>query len=56
MILNKDRATFIVEWLQDNADLDTGASDNVHLVPVPAGLLLLLSALFEIDFTVRRRT
>lgn len=50
-----ERLTFIMEWLQDDDDLDTGGLDSVHLVPVPAALPLLLSALFGLGFTTRRR-
>ncbi|MEM7255203.1 MAG: hypothetical protein AAF493_27700 [Pseudomonadota bacterium] len=48
--------TFIGEWLNDDADIDTGGLDNVRLsaVPVPAALPLLLSA-FGLLAIVRRR-
>jgi hypothetical protein len=39
------RLTLIAEWLNDEADLDTGGLDNVALVPIPAALALLLAPL-----------
>jgi len=55
VLANKERATFIMEWLQDVAEADTGGLDSVHVVPVPAALPLILSALFGLGFAARRR-
>ena len=49
------RLTIIGEWLSDVPELDTGGLDNVHLVPLPAALSLLLPALFGLGFAARRQ-
>ena len=50
------RLTAILEWLNDSNDLDTGGLDNIHLVPVPAALPLMMSALLGLGFAARRRS
>lgn len=50
------RLTVIGEWINDGSfQTDTGGLDSVNLVPIPAALPLLLSALAGIGFTARRR-
>ncbi len=52
---SRQRLTLISEWLDDEADLDTGGIDNVQIVPVPAALPLMFSALGGLGWLVRKR-